>query len=32
LTYTMPSTSTIYVKYMCFGNDIANTFVAITHA
>ena len=32
LTYNMPSTSTIYVKYMCFGNDIANTFVAITHA
>ena len=31
LTYSMPSTSTIYVKYMCFGSDIANTFVAITH-
>jgi hypothetical protein len=31
-TYTIPGTSTIYVKYMSFDGDLANTFVAITHA
>lgn len=31
-TYSIPGTSTIYVKYICFGTDIGNTFVSITHA
>jgi hypothetical protein len=31
-TYGIPSTSTIYVKYISFGTDVGNTFVAITHA
>ena len=31
-SYNIPGTSTIYVKYMSFNNDLANTFCAITHA
>ena len=31
-TYTIPSTSTIFVKYWCMDGTLANTFVAITHA
>lgn len=31
-TYTIPGTSTIYAKYISFDGDLANTFVAITHA
>ena len=31
-TYTIPGTSTIYVKYISFNTDIGNTFVSITHA
>ena len=31
-TYTIPGTSTIFVKYISFGTDIGNTFVSITHA
>ena len=31
-TYTIPGTSTIYVKYMSFDGDLANTFCAITHS
>jgi hypothetical protein len=29
-TYTIPSTSTIFVKYWCMDGTLANTFVAIT--
>ena len=29
--YTVPGTSTIFVKYMSFGTDIGNTFCSITH-
>ena len=28
----MPGNSTVHAKYMCFDGDLANTFVAITHA
>jgi len=31
-TYNIPGTSTIYAKYISFGTDLANTYVAITHA
>jgi hypothetical protein len=31
-TYTIPSTSTILVKYMSFETNLANTFVSIVHA
>ena len=31
-TYTMPGTSTIYVKYISFATDVANTFVSVVHA
>ncbi|CAB4132931.1 hypothetical protein UFOVP250_11 [uncultured Caudovirales phage] len=31
-TYTIPGTSTIYVKYISFGTDVGNTFVSVTHA
>jgi hypothetical protein len=31
-TYTIPGTSTIFVKYWCMDGTLANTFVAITHA
>ena len=30
--YTVPGTSTIFVKYMSFGTDIGNTFCSITHS
>lgn len=31
-TYNVSGTSSILVRYMCIGNTLANTFVAITHA
>ena len=31
-TYSIPATSTIFVKYWCMDGTLANTFVAITHA
>lgn len=31
-TYTHPTTSTIFVKYISFASDVANTYVSITHA
>ena len=31
-TYTIPGTSTIVAKYMCFGTDIANVLVQVVHA
>ena len=31
-TYSIPSTSTIMVRYMCIDSTTQNTFVAITHA
>ena len=30
-TYSIPATSTIFVKYWCMDGTLANTFVAITH-
>ncbi len=30
-TYSIPSTSSIFVKYWCMDGTLANTFVAITH-
>ena len=30
-TYSIPGTSTIFVKYWCMDGTLANTFVAITH-
>jgi hypothetical protein len=31
-TYNIPGTSTIVARYFSFGNDLANTFVAVVHA
>jgi hypothetical protein len=31
-TYTIPGTSTVYAKYISFGSDSGNTYVAIVHA
>jgi len=31
-TYNIPGTSTIMARYFSFGNDLANTFVAVVHA
>ncbi len=31
-TYSIPATSSIFVKYWCMDGTLANTFVAITHA
>ena len=31
-TYSIPGTSSIYVKYISFGTDIGNTFAAIIHS
>lgn len=31
-TYTIPGTSTILARYMCFDGDLANTYVAVIHA
>ena len=31
-TYTIPGTSTIVAKYMCFGTDVANVLVQVVHA
>ena len=31
-TYGIPGTSTIMARYFSFGNDLANTFVAVVHA
>ena len=31
-SYTIPGTSTICARYICFNQDIANTFVSIVHA
>jgi hypothetical protein len=31
-TYTHPTTSTIFVKYISFASDVGNTYVSITHA
>jgi hypothetical protein len=30
-TYNIPGTSTIMARYFSFGNDLANTFVAVVH-
>jgi hypothetical protein len=32
ISYAIPSTSTIFVRYTSFYNDLGNTFVAIIHA
>jgi hypothetical protein len=31
-TFTMPSTSSAYLRYFSIDGDLANTFVAIQHA
>jgi hypothetical protein len=31
IDYTIPATSTIFVRYLSFSADLSNTFVAITH-
>ena len=31
-TYSIPGTSTVLAKYICFGGDVSNTYVSIVHA